>query len=93
MDLKLTRQDVEAVAKARVGRENKKVTDYWYYGLIGGLFAGVLLFRVVSIVGWVVIIGAVLGFAWYSVKLTRKQNLAANKLTKEWTDSHNTEVK
>jgi hypothetical protein len=35
----------------------------------------------------------VLGFAWYSVKLTRKQNLAANKLTKEWTDSHNTEVK
>jgi chromate transport protein ChrA len=93
MSFPINNQDVIAIAKARVSRENSKVTNYWYYGLIVAIFAGVLLFRVASIAGWVVIIVAVVGFVWYSVKLNRKQNIAAHQLLKEWNESKNTEVK
>lgn len=89
MGLQINSQDVVAIAKARVTRAYSKATNYWYYGLIAACFIGVLLFRVTSIAGWVVIIGAVIGFAWYSVKLTRKQNLAAKKLLKEWQETEN----
>ena len=93
MTLQLNTQDVVAIAKSRVSRENNKTTNYWYYGLIFALFAGVMLFRVANIVGWVVIILAVIGFVWYSVTLSRKQNTAARQLVKEWNASRTLEGK
>ena len=87
MGLNLSNLDVVAIAKSRVSRECNKVTNYWYYGLIIACFAGVILFRVASIAGWIIIIGTVLGFVWYSVKLSRKQNIAARQLLKEWKES------
>jgi multidrug transporter EmrE-like cation transporter len=86
--MKLTKEDVEAVAKARVNRTEGKTTNTYLWLMIAGIGVGfILLYFVHSVwLGYGVVAVALIGFLYYNSKLTKKQNAMKYQMLKQWSD-------
>ncbi len=84
--MNLTKQDIESVAKARVGRTEGNRTMYWLIGSAIAIVGGAYLTRMpnMNIAGWVISILGVIALLYYTRSLSMKQNVEKFKLLKEW---------
>jgi uncharacterized membrane protein YfcA len=89
-----TKEDIEAVAKARVSKQEKKTTDKWMWGGIIGIVAGgVVAYQFNVLLGYAVMAIALISILYYNSTLSKKQNVEKAKLFKEWQNEQRKEVK
>ena len=89
-----TKEDIEAVAKARVSKHEKKTTDKWMWGGIIGIVAGgVVAYQFNVLLGYAVMAIALISILYYNSTLSKKQNVEKAKLFKEWQNEQRKEVK
>ena len=83
--MQLNQDDIIAVAKSRVTKQENKVTTKWMWGMIVGIFIGfILLWQVNSIAGYAVAIVSVIAFLYYNSTLSKKQKTYVYKMLQEW---------
>lgn len=85
--MNLDSKDIEAVAKDRVRRAESKKLNYYIYGMVGAFIIGIFCLRIETYgtwIGWGVIIVGVLVLLRYLHTVSKKQQVAASHLKREW---------
>lgn len=79
------KKDIEAVARDRVNRVEKRKTTYWIVGVIVAIMVGYLLAVQYSTIAGIAVCGiGIISFFYYSNTITKKQNTAKKRLLKQW---------
>lgn len=80
-----SKDDVVAIARSRVNRDNKSTTNKWMMGAMIAVVGGMIIaMKVQMYVGYAMLALGVLAIYWRTNRVSKQQKEQESQLVKEW---------